>query len=164
MTTEWDQAMARETRVLRWLALLAACVLAAFAGVLAAGCGGSGSGTPSRALESVAFVGSWTEADRTTARASIAAHTAAFERVYGPVGGHAVEVHAGARLPSGATGEAITGDRPGYRIAAGLDLTCHGATHELHHLRHDPSHGHVDARWPAWDIEDQFVADRLRGR
>jgi hypothetical protein len=123
------------------------------------GSGGRSPGSTSRTSSAVAFVGSWSAADESRARLALAMHVDRFAARYGSPGPVHVEVHAGPILPSGAVGEALLPQ--GFRIAAGADLVLAGATHELHHLTHDGSYGHVDQRWPSWDAEDQATVEAI---
>lgn len=138
-----------------------ALVVAVVVGLV--GCGGSSGGrspgSTSRTSSGVAFVGSWDAASESRARLALAMHGDRFAARYGSPGPVHVEVHAGALLPSGAVGEALLPQ--GFRIAAGADLVCAGATHELHHLVHDGSMGHVDPRWPSWDLEDAATVEAI---
>lgn len=140
--------------------------LASWLAFMSLGCGSSSSvprPTSARALSSVAFVGSWSPDTQALASSAIGFHRSRFESRWGALGGVRVEVHAGDRLPSGAVGEALP-EVSGFRIAAGADFSCAGATHEMHHLAHDPSVGHIDPRWPSWDAEDAEMCVAWRAR
>lgn len=115
--------------------------------------------------DGIAFVGSWAPADLELARSALATHVARFRSAWGDPPAFTCEVFPGSLLPSGNPAEAhVSGASRSFRVAAGPDFVLAGATHELHHLAHDPSEAHLDARWPAWDLEDQAAVAAIRAR
>jgi hypothetical protein len=132
--------------------------------VVAVGCGSSkrSAATPTRAVQSVAFVGSWSDAERERMAASVRVHVEAFERAHGPLG-FDLELHRGTTLPGP---DGFAGMALGRRITLACDphLDARYLTHELHHVRHDPGPAHADARWATWDLEDEALAAAARAR